>query len=113
MDLVYIKYLPKDKLLYELWLSAKPSRYFYLCKELLPTTDLSIIKNDINHMIVNGRRIDLTVYYGRRLYIDITDDTVDCSNYDMHNGYGVAEKIIERLKEDELRRSIVNYIKFT
>jgi hypothetical protein len=109
---VYIKHLPKDKLLYELWKSAKPARQFYYCKDLIPEVDKSTITDDINHMIANNRRIDLTTYHGKQLFIDITDDFVDCFDYDLYNGHGVAEKIIIDLKKEELAVSICTYVKF-
>ena len=77
---IYIGYLPKDRLLYELWLHARRSPNFYYCKELSPILTLEIAKKDINFMLADSRDIDLTTYYGRMLYIDITGDYVDTFN---------------------------------
>ncbi len=109
---IYIKYLPKDKLLYELWNGARYSPNFYYCPELKPTLTLQTVTDDINHMINNDRDIDLTTYHGRMLFIDITNDYIDTFNYDLYNGRGSAKKIIDILKEEELKRTICTYFKF-
>ncbi len=110
--LVYIKHISKDLLLYELWKAARNSPNLYHCAELRPILTPEITKNDINQMIVNNRNIDLTTYYGRMLYIDITNDYVDVLNYDIYNGFGAAKKVIDRLKEQELKKTVCVYFKF-
>lgn len=110
--IIYIKYLPKDKLLYALWLGASQSPNFYYCPLLMPILTEDIAKTDINYMIANNRDIDLTTYYGKSLYINITNDTVDTNKYDIYNCKGVAEKIITNLKEKELNRTVCVYYKF-
>ncbi len=109
---IYIKHLPKDVLLYELWKAARNSPNFYYCKDKRPTLDLETCTNDINHMINNKRTIDLTTYYGRLLYIDITNDYFEDSTYNAYNGDGSAQKIIDALKERELKHTICVYFKF-
>jgi len=112
MSRVYIKYLPKDVLLYRLWQNAKISHYFRFCKELVPVLTIDIAKNDIQQMIINNRAINLTTYYGRILYINITDDYVDVFKYNLCNGNGLAEKIISQLKKEEMQSTICTFYKF-
>ena len=109
---VYIKHIAKDVLLYELWRAARNSPNFYYCKDLQPTLTPEVTKSDINHMINNERKIDVTTYYGRMLYIDITDDYADVLTYESYNGQGSAEKIINKLKIQELQKSICRYFTF-
>ncbi len=109
---IYIKYLPKDTLLYSLWQKARLSPNFYYCKELSPVLTLDEARKDIICMIADGRAIDLTTYYGRMLFVDITGDYLDAFSYDLYNGKNSAKKIIDFLKEQELRRTVCNYYKF-
>lgn len=109
---IYIKYLPKDKLLYRLWEAARFSPNLYYCQEHRPILTYDIAKNDINFMIHNKRPIDLTTYYGRLLYIDITDDYTDVFNYDLYNGKGTAKKIIDSIKEEEMNNTVCRYYLF-
>lgn len=109
---IYIKHLPKDKLLYELWLAARKSPNFYYCPNAAPILDLETARTDINHMIVNERRLDLSTYYGRMLYVDLTDDTFDSDTYDLYNGRGKASKIVRELKKIELKKTVLCYYKF-
>jgi hypothetical protein len=109
---IHIKYLPKDKLLWELWTHAKLAQYMQLCPELAPELTQSDARSDINFMIQDNRSIELTTYYGRLLFVDITDDTFDAFTYDMYNGQGTAKNITDKLKLDELRRSICKYYTF-
>jgi hypothetical protein len=109
---VYIKHLAKDLLLYELWKAARNSPNLYHCSEMRPTLTYEVTKSDINYMIDNNRKIDVTTYYGRMLYIDISGDYVDVLNYDIYNGRGAAQKIIDKLKERELQKSVCVYFKF-
>jgi hypothetical protein len=112
MNCVFIKYLPKDKLLFSLWKEARMAQYFYYCPEQLEQITIDNVTSDINFMIMNGRDIDLTTYHGKLLYINITPDVIDVFNYDMYNGRGKAKLIINKLKKDELEKSIVAYYKF-
>lgn len=112
MTEIFIKYLPKDQLLYELWKSAKKSKYFYYCPELIPNLTVEQAANDINHMLYSGRSLSLTTYYGKMMYINITNEMVDVNEYNIYNGDGVAEKIIQELKKQELNNTICTYYKF-
>ena len=109
---IYIKHLAKDILLYELWNAARHSPNFYYCKDVCPNLTPELTKIDINYMINNNRKIDITTYYGRMLYIDITDDYTDVYMYEIYNGEDSAKKIIKLLKEQELRKSICTFYKF-
>lgn len=104
---IMIKYLPKDEVLYELWLCAKTSPKLKYCEDL-PVADLQTIRDDINYMIENNRSIKLTVYYGRMIYTDITPDEVDFSDYIAHNRNLTFIKKINTLKLHQLARMINN-----
>lgn len=105
--MVSIKFIPKDKLLFELWYYARKSQYSVDPDNLT----LKRINQDLLFMIKNKRRLEVTTYHSRLLFIDITDDTVDTLNYNVHNGYGTAEKIIALLKLEEMENSILSYYK--
>lgn len=108
-DLLYIHLLPKDKLLYKLWLNAIPAQYMSKCSELAPVLTLKEARNDINHMINNNRKIEITTYYGRMLFSDISGDFFDSYAYDLYNGRNKAKKIINELKQDELQKLVLKY----
>jgi len=109
---IYIKYLPKDELLYNLWKNANPARYFNKCRNALPNLSINKAKRDINYMICNNRNIELTTYYGKTLYIDITGDYVDVFAYNLYNGKCQANKIINEIKICELKKTILKYYTF-
>jgi len=110
--LLFIKYLPKDQLLYELWKSAKNAQYMYHCQELAPVLTLEKVQRDINYMIQENRDLDLTTYYGRLIFADVTGDCLDAFTYDLYNGRGTAERIVNRLKKLELEKLILRYFTF-
>ena len=112
MNSIFIGLLPKDELLLALWKEARVAQYFYNCPEKLEELTLDVVRCDINNMIMNGRDIDLTTYHGKLLYINITSDTIDIADYNMYNGIGKAEKIINNLKKIELEKTALNYYKF-
>lgn len=109
---IFIKYLPKDILLYQLWYNARPSHYFYYCPEYKPILTLEQAKDDINNMLANGSEISLASYNGKLLYIKLHDDYFDPIEYDMYNGYGTASRIINDMKKEELRNVILSYYKY-
>lgn len=111
-DAIYIKYIPKYRLLYHLWLNAKPAPCFRTATLIPPCLTEKKAIRDINYMIDNGDRLDINEYYGRMLYIDITGDYMDKLLYDIYNGHGTAKKIIDQLKLDELCTSITKYYLF-
>lgn len=105
----YIKFLPKDKLLYELWLHAKPSKFMSQCIELTPVLTLEKAKRDIQYMIDSNRNLSLTNYYGRHLHVDLSSDYLITANYNKHNGNALAEKIIAVIQLEELCRTALCY----
>jgi hypothetical protein len=111
---IYINHLPKDKLLFELWKNARDSPYFIFCKDTLPTLTHDQVKLDISEMIKNNRHINLTTYYGRSLYIDITGDFIDTSEYEAYNRISEEKiiSIINKLKIEELRNVILKFYIF-
>jgi hypothetical protein len=110
--MVFIKHLPKDKLLFDLWHSAKPVIYMSKCSSIAPILTLKQAREDINYMIQDNREVELTTYYGRLIFLDITGDYLSTYSYDIHNGKGVATAIIRNLKITELNRSILKYYTF-
>jgi len=101
--MIYIKYLPKNKLLFELWKYARPSHYMYYCPEKIPSLTLEQATLDIYYMIKNNRPIKLTTYYGRLLHINLSNDYVNCDLYNLLNGRQyLAERIIQQIIYQEL-----------
>jgi hypothetical protein len=111
-DSIYIGHLPKDVLLYELWSHARTVSYAKLA-EYKPLLTQAGATRDINCMIRDQRKIDLTTYYSRLLYVDLTGDYLDPFLYDAYNGQGLAETVITNLKKNELERTILKYHTFT
>jgi len=109
---IYIRHLPKDRLLWELWNNAKLAQYMILCPDMAPTLTPILARRDINFMIADKRNIDLTTYYGRLLFIDITGDHLDAFTYDMYNGRGKAKGITDKLKLEQLQRTICKFYTF-
>jgi hypothetical protein len=104
--MIYIKYIKKEKILYELWRCARLSQYFRYCPDLAPSLNIQTCTIDIKSM--NGI-IDLTSYYGRLLFIDISGDWFDPFNYDIYNGDGTAKLIIDSIKKEELAKCVLRY----
>jgi hypothetical protein len=109
--MIDIKYLPKDILLYELWKRARLSQYFYHCKEKAPRLNIERCRNDINHMFINNKNIEVTIYYGRLIYINLTDNEVDTFNYNVYNGSEAAEEVINEIKKNQMNKVQLNYYK--
>lgn len=107
--MIYIKNIPKDLLLYELWKHAKLSHYLLHCNNLAPLLTLKDARYAINNMIANNDLISVCTFYGRMIYVDITDDYLDSYNYDMHNGKNAAKKIVDKLKLDQLSQCVIRY----
>ncbi len=108
-DFIYIKYLEKPLLLYNLWKNAKISHYFYECPDIKFDINIEIVKKDINFMLEASNKINVSVYHGKNLYVDITDDYLKCDMYNILNGKFKAENIILELKTDEMKKSILRY----
>ena len=105
-EVLYIKYLPKHLLLFNLWKNAISAQSFSRCPDKLPDLSLTRAKRDIGYMLKDGTSIELTTYRGRTMYIDISGDYFDSFSYDMWNGTGSAKKIVDSLKISELMKSI-------
>ena len=114
MSLIYINHLPKDKLLFELWKNARVSPYFVFCEDKIPTLTISQVRDDITEMIQNNRQINLTTYYGRMLYIDISGSVMNTLDYEAFNRINEEKiiNIINKLKFEELRITICKYYIF-
>ena len=114
MSLIYISGLPKDKLLYELWRHARPSPFFLYCKDKLPMLTLTQARLDINEMLKNNYNIYLNTYYGKTLYIDISGDVFDMTDYAAYNRIDEKKviEIINKLKIEELNQFILKYYIF-
>ena len=114
MSIIYINHLPKDKLLFELWKNAKVSPYFVFCEDKIPSLTLSQVKSDINDMIQNNREINLTTYYGRMLYVDITGPHMDTLDYEAFNRLNEEKiiNIINKLKFEEMQNAICKFYIF-
>jgi hypothetical protein len=111
MTTIYIANLPKDKLLYELWLNARSSPYFLYCKDKLPKLTIEQVRKDINEMLKNGHSVYLNSYYGKTMYIDISGDIFDTADYSAYNRVSCEKiiNIVNRLKLEELNKFILKY----
>jgi hypothetical protein len=105
--MIYIKNLPKDILLYRLWYNAKYIKYL---KNLKINLNLKRAKKDIDIMLINERKLNLTTYYGKRLFIDLSSDYLDILAYEASNGRGIAIKIINDMKKEEIIKIIALYL---
>ncbi len=107
MSKLNITGIPKDILLYNLWKHASDSRYMkYFNKKY--NLNIDKIRRDIRHMIKNKRNIYLTTYYGKSLYLDITNDYLDTEMYNKYNETP-AEEIILLIKFNELKKFVLTY----
>lgn len=102
----YIKHLPRDKLLYLLWKKARPSGELKFCRSQIPTLTKKIARRDA------CTSLDLTVYYGRLLFVDLSSDFVNTELYNLYNGRNLADKIIDKLAYKEMLKTILVYYKF-
>lgn len=98
--MILIKYLPKDQLLLQLWRNAqKFERFQYLHLKL----KLRHCREDLAHTY------KFMVYYGRTLFIDLSNDYFDPFLYNFYNGVNMAEKVIRKLKRAEINKAILKY----
>jgi hypothetical protein len=107
LNTINIKYLCKIDIIYELWKNALVSEFAEYgpdieepCKE--------IIELDIHNMFISGRMY-FTLYYGKLLFIDITDNTCDVTYYNSYNGKHLGQKILADLKIKEMESTIFKY----
>ncbi len=102
---VNIKHIPKEDLLFELWKVAKKSE-FHKYTEGEPCKE--IVQFDIHNMKLNNS-IDMSLYYGKLLHINLSYNMCDVTEYNLYNGEGLAQKVISKLKHKELEKIILNY----
>lgn len=107
--LIFIKYLPKDQLIYQLWRNAKYSYMLKYCPMKRPELSIDYIRKDIINMLNNKFPIYLGMYYGKDLFIDISGDYLNAKYYDKFCGKYSAKKIISNLKLAEMKKSIMRY----
>lgn len=107
--MLYIKGIPKDLLLYELWNHAKTSPYMKYCPDAKPTLTPELANDALRNMISNNDKLLVCTFYGRLVYVDITDDVLDGSNYDMHNGKKLASLVVAKLKKKLLDTCLLKY----
>ncbi len=108
----YIRFIPKDILMLELWKAARKSPYHHYIDIKETQLTLEEIRNDINYMILNNRDLCVTTYYGKMLFIDVSKDYVDTNLYNLYNGKNKAELIIRNLKLKELEKTLIKYYTF-
>lgn len=109
--MIYIKHLPKHLLLYNLWENAKITRFMLSCKDMLETPTIEQIKIDLQFMYLNDKKIYISCYYGKYLFSDLSGDYLDETIYDLYSGNGTAKSIVDRLKLDEIKRSLLYFYK--
>jgi hypothetical protein len=103
-----IRFLPKYKILYDLWNNARKAPFMYYGNfQLDPVKN---IKNDINNMFADKGYIDLTTYYGRLLFIKIYNNRLENNMYDCYNN-NISKKIIADNKLEQMKKCILNYYK--
>ena len=111
-NLIYIKYLPKDEIIYNLWIYAKYAKYADDCIEQMPTLYLNNVRQDLQMMEKNKRELELTLYYGKMLFVNIEGDYFSPSTYDLYNGYNLAKYIICQVKINEFRKCLLSALTF-
>ena len=109
MSKLYIKYLDRSIILFELWQQARYLPHIYSMKEH-PELTLEICKRDIKQMRANGS-MKLTTYYGKRLSINLSDDVFDPIGYEEEQGYQRATQIIHKLQKQQVTHCILRYFK--
>ena len=109
MPTLYIKYLDKALILLELWQEARYLPHIYSMKEH-PELTLAICKRDIEQMRANGS-MKLTTYYGKKLLINLSDDSFDPTGYEEEQGYQRATKVIHKLQKQQVTHCILCYFK--
>ena len=109
-NMIFIGNIPKDLLLFELWQNARLSPYMRLCKDLAPVLTIEIARKALNNMIANNDLLTVCTFYGRPLYVDITDEFLDPYNYDTYNGRDATQKVVNRLKKDILDKCLIRHV---
>lgn len=108
---IFIKLIPKDIIIYKLWLNAKPAGYIKYCKSLAPELTEEIVRSDLLNQIESDEKLKFTQYYGRNLFIDVSGDFLDTTIYNRYNGDNAAEKTIAKIKFNLMKKTILSYYK--
>lgn len=105
--MAYIKHLDISRLLFNLWSAA---RYTIWCIDdpRKPVLTMEICQRDIATMIASGRPLDLDIYYGKPLYVDLSDEVLDTTRYNRYNGKNSAEKIVAQMQKTEMHLSVLS-----
>lgn len=101
MSKVDIRYLDKATLIFHLWQNAKKSPYLRHYHRHI-SVDIATIKNDLMLMQADGAPCSFTIYYGKVLLVDVTNDSMDVRDYDFYNGKNKAVDTIAHIKMYEL-----------
>lgn len=107
LNTINITHIHKEDIIYELWKNAKISE-FAMYNPVIEEPCKEMIQLDIHNMLLSGR-IYFTLYYGKLLFIDITDNICDVTYYNSYNGRQLGQKILADLKIREMETSILKY----
>lgn len=106
---IFIGNLAKQDVLYNLWLKAGDMPEMIYSK-IKPKLTLSRAAEDLSYKLINRSKLSFYNYYGRTLFVDITTDYMDPCEYDFYNNEsGKAQNIIEKLKLEELKKTILKF----
>lgn len=108
--MIYIRNIPKDLLLFELWQNARLSPILMFCKETEPVLTIELARYALNNMIANNDSLSVCTFYGKPLYIDITGDFMDPDIYDTYNGKNLTSKVVDKLKKNILDKCLIRHI---
>ena len=107
--MIYIKYLPKDKLLHYLWKGARFAPHIENNSHLIKSPSIKKIKKDLYYLSGDFSNRKITLYHGKYLFINPLEDYINTELYNFHNGNGKAEEIINGLKKDEIEKVILRF----
>lgn len=110
-NILYIKHLPKEKIIYHLWYNAITLSYLEKNRHKIPLLTNEIIIEDINNMYNDNKELLFTIYFGKPLYVELTGDYLNVRRYNKYNGKNKGQVIIKRLKKIELKNAILKYYK--
>lgn len=108
--MLFIRNIPKEVLLYELWLHARSSSYFRYCPDLKPVLTVELAKKALNELISNNSLLSVCTFYGKPLYVDITDDIFDPTDYNDNNGDSLGELVVTKLKKRILDECLLKHL---
>lgn len=107
---IYIKYIDLEEIIYTLWQNAKTSSYLFECSvEDMPILTKAELKKDINAFI-KQIPFELSIYYGRMIYVKFESDFMDVSSYNTLNRTKIQKKI-NKLKINEMKSAALTFYK--